>query len=134
MIPTRGRGVLIDVTIASIRQSAEEDLALWVVDQSDDDLTRQATLKHAELDVRLHYLHAAPRGSDFARNTGVVAGCAPYIVFIDDDCRVADDWLRVLAVELADPDTGAVFGRVIPDEAYRPVLPPGAGRFPPPCR
>jgi glycosyltransferase involved in cell wall biosynthesis len=127
VIPTRGRGALIDVTIASIRQSAEKDFALWVVDQSDDDLTRQAVLKHAAADPRVRYLHAAPRGSDFARNIGIAAGRAPYVVFTDDDCRVATDWLRALTVELADPGTWAVFGRVIPDEDYRPVLQLGGG-------
>lgn len=125
VIPTRGRGNLVDVTIASIRECAEEDFALWVVDQSDDNLTQQAVLKHAGVDPRVHYLSAEPRGSDFARNTGIAAGRAPYVVFTDDDCRVAADWLSVLATELVDPGAWAVFGRVIPDENYRPALLPG---------
>jgi GT2 family glycosyltransferase len=125
VVPTRGRGALIDATIASVRQSEKTDFALWVVDQSDDDRTKEATLSHAEIDSRVHYIHAAPRGSNAARNIGAAAGHALYVVFTDDDCRVEPDWLNVLAAELAHPDTWGVFGRVIPDETYQQPLHPG---------
>jgi len=124
VIPTRGRGALIDLTITSIRRGELEDFALWVVDQSDEDATQRATDQHIQVDSRVHHLRAAPRGSNFARNTGVAAGRAPYIAFTDDDCRVTADWLRVLTEELADPETWAVFGRIIPDEMHRPQMPP----------
>jgi glycosyltransferase involved in cell wall biosynthesis len=120
VIPTRGRGALIDVTIASIRQSGLADFELWVVDQSADDTTQQATARHSRVDGRIHHLYASPRGSDFARNMGAAAGRAPYLVFTDDDCRVAPDWLGALTEVLADRSTWAVFGQVVPDDSYRP--------------
>lgn len=123
IIPTRGRGKLIDITISSIRANEFDAFALWIVDQSDDAATERAVMPHVEADSRVHYLRAAPRGSSAARNVGIAAGQAPFVIFTDDDCRAAPDWLAVLVGELSDPQVWAVFGRVIPDETYRPALP-----------
>jgi GT2 family glycosyltransferase len=120
VIPTRGRGTLIDITIASIRESGFSNFALWIVDQSADDATHQATVCHSQMDGRVHYLHVPARGSNYARNAGAAAGSAPYLIFTDDDCRVACDWLHAMTQPLADAATWAVFGQVVPDETYLP--------------
>jgi GT2 family glycosyltransferase len=121
IIPTRGRGKLIEETIASIRASEHRAFTLWVIDQSDDDATEQAVLPHAQADRRVQYLRVKPRGSSAARNSGAALGDAPYILFTDDDCRVAPDWLATMTRELADPKTWAVFGRIVPDtDAHAP--------------
>jgi GT2 family glycosyltransferase len=126
IIPTRGRGALIDVTVESIRHSSYPHFKLWVVDQSDDRATEAAVTHHAQADPRVHYLRSTTRGSNLARNEGVAAGRAPFILFTDDDCRVEPDWITAMTTELTDPDTWAVFGRIIPDETYHPQIPAGA--------
>jgi len=126
VISTRGRGALIDATVASIRHSAHEDLLLWIVDQSDDETTEQAVAPHAAGDPRVRYLRSASRGISAGRNEGVAAGSAPYLVFTDDDCRVEPDWLGAMLAELEQAATWAVFGRVIPDETFHPEPPAGA--------
>ena len=126
VIPTRGRGALIDTTIASIRQNTHVAFLLWVVDQSNDDATEQAVTPHVREDSRVHYLRIPPRGSNNARNLGAAAGHAPYIAFTDDDCRADPGWLHNLVSELSHAETWAAFGRILPDETYHPVLPAGA--------
>src|SRR5262245_1620449 len=103
IIPTRGRGALIDVTIESIRHSSYPHFKLWVVDQSDDRATEAAVTYHTQDDPRIHYLRSTTRGSNLARNEGVAAGRAPYILFTDDDCRVEPDWVTAMTTELTDP-------------------------------
>ena len=69
VIPTRGRGALIDITIASIRQSKHTNFNLWIADQSDDDKTELAVAPHAEADERVHYIRTAPRGASIGRDS-----------------------------------------------------------------
>lgn len=57
-------------------------------------------------------------GPAAARNAGVAASLAPLLVFLDDDCRPAPDWLIELLrpFEDADEGLGAVGGAVLPAE------------------
>jgi GT2 family glycosyltransferase len=118
VISTRGRGALIVDTVASIRQSNFQDLALWIVDQSADDATERAIAPHVAQDARVHYVRSASQGADIGRNLGVACGSAPYLLLTDDDCRVEPDWLGAMLDELQMDGTWAVFGRITPDEAY----------------
>ena len=118
VIATRGRGDLIDVTIASVRASHRAAWSLWIVDQSEDDATERAVMRHARADARINYVRVQSRGISAARNAGVAASSAPIIAFTDDDCRVAPDWLDQLAREFESAETWAVFGRVIPDSEF----------------
>lgn len=126
VVPTRGRGSLIDTTITSIRQNTIESFQLWVIDQSDDDATEQAVRPHTEEDSRIHYIRTTTHGSSIARNIGASQGNAPYLIFTDDDCRVEQNWLEMLLNELTKEGTWAVFGRIIPDELYQERIPPNA--------
>jgi 2-polyprenyl-3-methyl-5-hydroxy-6-metoxy-1,4-benzoquinol methylase/GT2 family glycosyltransferase len=123
IIPTRGRGALVDVTIDSIRHSDYPDFRLWVVDQSEDDATEQAVSPHCRADRRVRYLRSRSQGSNLARDEGVTAGQAPYILFTDDDCRVEPGWVTAMTNELHDRETSAVFGRILPDEEFHAELP-----------
>ena len=116
VIPTRNRAALIGVAIASVCASSHDNFRLWIVDQSDDESTEQVVAESMATDCRICYLRSNSRGANFARNEGVASGSAMMIAFIDDDCRVARDWLSALVAELRQPDIWAVFGRVIPDE------------------
>jgi GT2 family glycosyltransferase len=118
VIPTCGRGDLIDTAIISIRRSTWATFSLWVVDQSDDDLTERTVMRHALEDDRIHYIRIGERGASLARNVGAAAGSAPYILFTDDDCRVREDWIGAMVHELRCGETWAVFGQVIPDEHF----------------
>jgi len=115
IVPTRGRGNLIEETLASIRASEHAAFTLWVIDQSDDDATECAVAPHEQADARIKYLRVKPRGSSAARNSGAALGDAPFIIFTDDDCRVEPAWLGGMIRELTDAQTWAVFGRILPD-------------------
>jgi GT2 family glycosyltransferase len=114
---------MIDTAIASIRSSTWTSFSLWIVDQSEDDATERAVMRHVNEDERVHYIHIDERGASLARNIGASAGTAPYILFTDDDCRVREDWISAMVNELRCGETWAVFGQVIPDESFpQPVV------------
>lgn len=58
---------------------------------------------------------ARREGPAAARNRGLAAGSAPWVVFLDDDVVVTPDWFESLQRDLlaAAPDVGAVQGRII---------------------
>ena len=63
------------------------------------------------LDVTL--LRQANAGPGIARNAGAARARGQFLAFTDDDCRPADDWLRILALRFrAEPDR-AVGGRTV---------------------
>ncbi len=115
VIPTYARGDLIDETLTAIRASTFSDFTLYVVDQSKDERTLRTVESHICQDSRIRYLHLVQHGTTLARNAGVAQGQAPYIVFADDDCVPEPEWLGEMVKELQDPETWAVFGRVIPE-------------------
>jgi GT2 family glycosyltransferase len=126
VIPTRGRGALLDATLRSLRDSTLGTVDIWVADQSDDDATQRAVAPHAGEDPRVHYLRLESRGISPGRNEGAAAGRAPFILFTDDDCVATPGWAGTLARELRQDAICMAFGRVLPDDTYHPPIPPGA--------
>jgi 2-polyprenyl-3-methyl-5-hydroxy-6-metoxy-1,4-benzoquinol methylase/GT2 family glycosyltransferase len=134
VIPTRGRGALVGVTIDSICQSRYGDFKLWIVDQSEDGATEAAVTPHCRADSRVRYVRSRSCGSNQARVEGVAAGHAPYILFTDDDCRVDPGWVAAMTTELSDQEHSAVFGRVIPDQEFEAEQTDGARAVSPAIR
>ena len=114
VIPTRNRGRLIVPTILSLLNSRYDRFNIWIVDQSDGDETERAIIDACAHDFRVHYLRSETIGSSRGRNIGTRAGTSPYILFTDDDCRVAPDWIEAMGRALSEPDVWAVFGQVEP--------------------
>jgi glycosyltransferase involved in cell wall biosynthesis len=111
VIPTRNRGgQAAEAARAVLRDTTAFELV--VVDQSDDDTTREA-LRELESDTRLRVVRSELRGASNARNVGVSETTAPILAFTDDDCRPGSSWVSsVLRVFDAEPGADLVFGRV----------------------
>jgi glycosyltransferase involved in cell wall biosynthesis len=88
------------------------DIELIVVDQSDDDSTRDA-LRQFDGDGRLRYVRSSGRGVGLSRNEAAAAARGPIIAYTDDDCEVPPRWLRDVRDAFADPRVGIVFSSVI---------------------
>lgn len=54
-----------------------------------------------------------PEGPDLSRNGAARVACGDYLVFLDDDARVAHDWFDV-AADMIDQGIRAFTGRVLP--------------------
>jgi len=94
VIPTRARLPYLEVTLASIApQATAADVEVLVV----DDAGASATARELVERYGARYEpHAAPRGLNAARNTGVRATAGNLVVFVDDDIRALDGWLQAL--------------------------------------
>jgi GT2 family glycosyltransferase len=130
VVPTRDRAAYLEVALASVApQARAAGAGLVVVDDgsADPGATAQAAARHG---ARLE-AHAAPRGLNAARNTGVAATTGEVVVFVDDDVEAPDGWLSAL-LEAADGDPGAaVLGGPI-RARLEGCRVPMCGREPPP--
>jgi glycosyltransferase involved in cell wall biosynthesis len=100
IVPTRNRARYLGVALDSLaRQDAGPDrYEVVVVDDGPDAETRAVTKRAAEdSDVSVRYVEreGAP-GLNSARNTGIAAGTAPFVVFVDDDVEAPPGWLGAL--------------------------------------
>jgi GT2 family glycosyltransferase len=106
-----GAGELPKVLEALAAQTLHDQLEVLVVDDGSSDGTADVARAHG---VRV-IVHERNAGLAAARNTGWRSANAPVVVFTDDDCRPAPDWLqRLLPAIEGDPGVigagGAVLG------------------------
>lgn len=93
VIPTRNRSGYLDITLGSLEhQNFTGAYEVLVVDDGSSDSTGSVVARRGARQVR----HAAPRGLNAARNTGLSATAAPLIAFLDDDVFAPPGWLGAL--------------------------------------
>lgn len=106
VVPAHDRLDALDRCLSSLGTS----MPVCVVDDASADgvAVARAAARHGARVVR----HDANRGPAAARNTGLAATTAPFVAFVDSDCRAHPDDLVALAAHLADPEVGATAARV----------------------
>jgi O-antigen/teichoic acid export membrane protein len=71
---------------------------------------------------QVRFVHQPIIGLSKARNEGLSASRAPYVVFTDDDVIVEADWIsEIVSAFSAQPDASSVTGLVIPAEIETPT-------------
>jgi glycosyltransferase involved in cell wall biosynthesis len=88
VIPVFNRPVAVRRAIDSVLRQTCQDFEVIVVDDASTDATPAAVEELADPRIRL-IRHERNRGGSAARNTGIRAGSAPYVAFLDSD----DEWL-----------------------------------------
>ena len=92
-IPTV-RPTTLSAAVESVLRQSFEDFELIVVGQGDaGEAMRSVVESVAGSDSRVRYVHSDRRGLCVARNLAVRETTSPWVVFMDDDCEAADDWL-----------------------------------------
>ncbi len=129
VIPTRARLPYLEVALSSIApQAAAAGAEVVIVD--DAGASAQARSLAERFGAR-YEPHAAPRGLNVARNTGVRRSHGELVVFVDDDVRVAPGWLAALLDAAAEhPDVDVFTGPIRP--ALEGSPPRSCGREPAP--
>jgi GT2 family glycosyltransferase len=114
VICTRNRGATVVRVVRTILLNDYPNFAVIVVDQSDDESTKEALQPFLQ-EPQVHYLKMRTRGLAAGRNVGIQAAQSEYIAMTDDDCEVPRHWLRAMVEAFAvDSRIGLVFGNVVP--------------------
>lgn len=117
VIPCAGRQADLLRLLDSLKRHAASSLrahvaSITVTDDRPSEQLRQA-LADRHADVR--YVHGPSRGPAANRNHGARVGLSPWILFLDDDCFVADDLLAAYAARRAAlPEANVVEGAIHP--------------------
>lgn len=89
IIPTKNRCVLLEETIASVRQQTYHHWEAIIVDDGSTDGTIEQMIALSQQEPRLRFFqrHSDRSGAPVCRNQGVAAATGDYIIFLDsDDC------------------------------------------------
>jgi glycosyltransferase involved in cell wall biosynthesis len=122
VIPTLRRPRLLAACLEAIARSdfPREDFEVIVVNDGGDASTDEIVDAFAErLDIRL--VKQSPSGPAMARNAGAARARGRYLVFTDDDCEPAPDWLRALLAHVAKDPASGIGGRTLnslPDRIF----------------
>ena len=84
-----------------------------LVDNNSSDKTKMVTeefINTSTLNIR--YIFEAEQGLSAARNKGINEATGTYLIFIDDDIRVTENWLQSIVSTFKQFDCDAVGGRI----------------------
>jgi peptidoglycan/xylan/chitin deacetylase (PgdA/CDA1 family) len=99
----------LDATLASLRAQTCQDWEAVVVDDGSADETGELAARHAAADPRIRVLQRPHAGVSAARNAGIAAACAEWLLFLDADDQLAPEALAAFLQTAAEhPDAGVV--------------------------
>lgn len=121
VVPARDAAGSLSDTLTSLRRQTAAAWEAIVVDDGSLDDTAAIAQNHASRDTRIRLLRQPALGVCAARNSGVAAAHAEWVLFLDaGDALQPEAIERLLSVAVEDDSVGAVFGgcvRVGPDGA-----------------
>lgn len=112
LIPTIGRAGLLRSCLESVARCRPPAAEILVVDQSEGSEVSAVVGEYTEAGARS--VRSEPRGVATARNAGLRSATHEIVAFTDDDCTVAEDWVRRAWRHALDEPRGMVTGRVLP--------------------
>lgn len=122
IIATKDRPQDLKLTLECLRSQTFRSFEVIVVDESRDDRTRKVC-RNFENDLLLRYYHVRLGSLTRARNFGVERSRGEILVFMDDDIRVAPNFLEKLyEIFERDNDVIGVQGVIISRRATYPRL------------
>jgi GT2 family glycosyltransferase len=113
VVCTRNRGDKIVATIVSVLEGKRNDVDVLVIDQSDNDETRDAVAPFVT-NGRVRYIRSTETGVSRSRTMSLHEAKTEFVLNTDDDCIVDPDWVGAnVRALVANPDAAIVFGDVI---------------------
>jgi len=115
VVASRGdRPQLVEQTLVSILANTYHDFELILVDQSKTGVAAAIADRLGCADPRVRSVRDDRTGASRARNLGAAMSQGELLVFIDDDCEAAPEWLAtILGGAPQDPGIGIICGAVI---------------------
>ena len=94
IIPTYNNSSKISRTVNSVLNQNFQDLELIIIDDGSTDDTEEKLEAFVEKDKRIRYLKKDNEGVAAARNKGANLAQGKFLVFLDGDDTVGDQWLQ----------------------------------------
>lgn len=94
IVPVYNVEKYLDQCLASILEQTYNDFECIIIDDGSPDNSNIIIDKYVKLDQRFKVIHQKNMGLSAARNTGLDIAQRNYIVFVDSDDYIADDYLE----------------------------------------
>jgi cellulose synthase/poly-beta-1,6-N-acetylglucosamine synthase-like glycosyltransferase len=114
IVPVYNEEAVIEAAVQSLLQLDYPAFDVIVVDDGSTDRTleRASALAGRYGATTVQVLHKSNGGKASALNAGIRSACAPFVLCMDGDSRLAPDTLRHAMRHFGDPRVGAVAGNV----------------------
>src|SRR5690349_11807890 len=96
IVPARDAAATLDETLASPRAQTLREFEAVIVDDGSRDATPAIAQRCASADPRFRALRLGGLGLRAARNAGIAASRAPWLLFLDADDLIEPDHLQRL--------------------------------------
>jgi glucosyl-dolichyl phosphate glucuronosyltransferase len=124
IVPTYNRSGLLVRLLRSLLEAEKPqglELAVWVIDNNSSDGTRALIEELAPaFNGALHYLFEPQQGKAYALNAGILATSGELVGLLDDDERVASQWLTILVAAFETADLAFIGGPCLPVWEHEP--------------
>lgn len=122
IVPTYARPEKLTACLQSfVKLEYPRDRFQVIVVNDSTEISIETTIAPFQNQLNLTLLTQPNSGPATARNTGAFAAEGKFLVFTDDDCTVAPDWLQILETRFAKTPDCLIGGRTInalPDNIY----------------
>ena len=114
-IATRNRPEALSGCLKALLDGHILPVEIIIVDQSQDNRTRQLVENFASDRVSLVYIHHKAQGLGAAQNVAIKTARTSIIAVTDDDCEPNPDWVARIEQALASPNSiDGLTGRILP--------------------
>lgn len=117
IVPVYNVEKYLDKCLASILRQTFKNFECIIIDDGSPDNSNAIIDKYVKLDQCFKVIHQKNMGLSAARNAGLDIVKGEYVVFVDSDDYIADDYLEKFALKIADTDADIVICGFI--EAYK---------------
>lgn len=117
IVPVYNVEKYLDKCLASILRQTFKNFECIIIDDGSPDNSNAIIDKYVKLDQCFKVIHQKNMGLSAARNAGLDIAKGEYVVFVDSDDYIADDYLEKFALKIADTDADIVICGFI--EAYK---------------
>jgi Predicted glycosyltransferases len=122
IVPTYARPEKLTACLQSfVKLEYPRDRFQVIVVNDSTEISIETTVAPFQNQLNLTLLTQPNSGPATARNTGAFAAEGKFLVFTDDDCTVAPDWLQILETRFAKTPDCLIGGRTVnalPDNIY----------------
>ena len=103
IVPCYNQGVYLKEALNSILRQTYKNWECIIVDDGSIDQTRTVTESYIEIDKRIKYIYQENQGVCIARNNAIKISKGKYILCLDADDKISDDYLE-LSVKILEED------------------------------
>jgi len=106
LVVTKNNKDIIDRNLRSIFYQSYDNIEVVIIDSSDDEseqIIKQCIRNVNKKNFDVKYVHTKPKGVGAARNMAILACSGDYIIFLDADCYLPEDYVaRAMELFLQD--------------------------------